>query len=88
MTCVLDLAVNVGQMRFAVVSQTFIVPQGSRNAASFTGGKLPVFVLMENDHGVSAFDMSGRKTPLAEIEKLCPGVCAGFASSRGGASRD
>lgn len=83
MTCVLDPAIRVGQVRIAVVSQTRVVPQDSRNAAWFTAGKKPLFVLMERNEKVSVFDLSGHKIPLADIEALCPGLCASFIAVDG-----
>ncbi len=81
MTCILDPAVTVGQMRFAIISQTSVAAQGFPNSAFFAGRKRPLYVLMQNGDTVSAFDLSGCEISLTEIETRCPGLCGRFAST-------
>ena len=75
MTYVLGEPQDVGGYRIAVVSHQTVTGNrlGSRGAYCQCS-KQPSFVVIRNQHVMTAVDTVGRKVEIATIAALCPGV--------------
>lgn len=79
---VLDRAQNIGSARVGAISETAVAGRSGIGAQGAIGFKRPVFLLVEREGDIFAFNALGVSVSLDKVEATCPDFLADLWSTR------